>query len=251
MTKGERMGKFLVGTSGYSYPHWKEVFYPASLAQSKWLSYYAEKFSIVELNVTFYRLPSEKTFAGWYKKTPSNFKFVAKGSRLITHLKKLSQVEEPLKQFFSRLSRLEEKLEVVLWQLPPSLKANTSLLENFCELVKENSSARQAFEFRHQSWFVEEVARVLQKYGFASCIAHSNRWPLGEMFTTNFIYLRFHGGAILYGSNYSDEEIAFWAKKTKRWLGEGYDVYAFFNNDAYGYAVANALKLQELVDLKS
>lgn len=244
------MGKFWVGTSGYSYPHWKEVFYPPDLRQSKWLSYYAEKFPIVELNVTFYRLLPEKTFAGWYEKTPDNFKFVTKGSRLITHLKKLLEVEEPLKEFFSRLSSLQEKLEVVLWQLPPSLKANTLLLEDFCQLVKENSFVRQAFEFRHHSWFDGGVAKVLRKFGFASCVAHSNRWPTGEMFTANFVYLRFHGGTILYGSNYSDEELVYWAEKIKHWLDEGYDVYAFFNNDAYGYAVANALKLQELVGVE-
>lgn len=241
------MGKFLVGTSGYSYPHWKEIFYPPNLSQSKWLSYYAGKFPIVELNVTFYRLLPQKTFVGWYEKTPDNFRFVAKGSRLITHFKKLSSVEKPLKEFSFRLSQLKEKLEVVLWQLPPSLKANTLLLEDFCQLVKENSFARQAFEFRHQSWFKKEVAKVLQNYGFAACVAHSNRWPMGEMLTTDFIYIRFHGGTILYGSNYSDEELVCWAEKIKHWLTEGYDIYAFFNNDVYGYAVANALKLQELV----
>ena len=241
------MAKFLVGTSGYSYPHWKEVFYPSGLSSSKWLSYYAEHFPIVELNVTFYRLPPERTFLAWYKKTPSHFLFVVKGSRLITHLKKLKEVQEPLKEFFARLAWLKEKLEVILWQLPPSLKADLFLLEGFCAEVRKLSRTRQALEFRHQSWFKKEVEEVLKSYGFASCLAHSNRWPSGEMLSADFVYLRFHGGTVLYGSNYSDEELAFWAKKVRAWLSRGLDVYAFFNNDAYGYAVANALKLKELV----
>lgn len=244
-----KMAQFLVGTSGYSYPHWKEVFYPSGLSSSKWLGYYAEHFSIVELNVTFYRLLPQKTFINWYKKTPPGFRFGVKGSRLITHLKRLTEVKEPLKEFFERVSCLREKLEVVLWQLPPSLKASSPVLEEFCAAVKKFSDAHQAFEFRHASWFGKEIENILKRHGFASCITHSNRWPGGEMLTADFVYLRFHGGTILYGSNYSEEELTYWAEKIKSWLSNGLDVYAFFNNDAYGYALTNALKLKELVNV--
>ena len=288
-----------IGTSGYNYWHWWDgVFYPADLPQSKWLEYYAKYFDTVELNVTFYRLPQKKTFENWYKRTAKNFLFVAKGSRFITHIKKLKDCAEPLKIFFENVSALKEKLGAVLWQLPPGLKANKEKLSEFCRLLKKTMpKIVQAFEFRNESWFNNEIYEILRKYNFPLCIAHSPRpfrqndmagaeklscyssstpplprpctqerglraragstqrkgrgspdWPCVEEITANSVYLRFHGGESLYGSNYSDEELKSWAKKAKKWLNEGKTVYAYFNNDAYGYAVKNALRLKELVN---
>jgi len=266
--------KAYIGTSGYNYWHWWDgVFYPADLPQSKWLEYYAKYFDTVELNVTFYRLPQKKTFENWYKRTAKNFLFVAKGSRFITHIKKLKDCGEPLKIFFTNVSALKEKLGPILWQLPPGLKANKEKLNDFCQLLKKiMPKIVQAFEFRNETWFNEEIYEILRKYNFTLCIAHSPRpsyecfaihdekevgqtregrgspyWPCVEEITADSIYLRFHGGESLYGSNYSDEELKSWARKAKRWLKEDKTVYAYFNNDAYGYAVKNALRLKEMI----
>lgn len=196
--------------------------------------------------MTFYRLPQKSAFKSWYKRTPESFRFVAKGSRFITHIKKLLKVEDALKQFFEFAQELKEKLAVVLWQLPPGMKVNLERLESFCHFLRKHK-IRQVFEFRHPSWFNEDVYSILKKYNFSLCIAHSPDWPLEEVITADFVYLRFHGGQSLYGSNYSDEELISWAKKAKAWLKEGLDFYAYFNNDAYGYAIKNALKLKELL----
>jgi uncharacterized protein YecE (DUF72 family) len=155
-----------------------------------------------------------------------------------------------LKLFFENASALEKKLGIVLWQLPPNLHVNREKLEGFCELLAQNKIAkntRHAFEFRHKTWFCKEIYEILRKYKFSLCVAHSNRWPYEEVGTADYVYLRFHGGEILYGSNYSDEELEGWAEKAKDWLSEGRDIYAYFNNDAYGYAVYNALKFRELL----
>jgi uncharacterized protein YecE (DUF72 family) len=243
-----------IGTSGYSYSHWQEIFYPEDVKQSKWLEFYGQHFNTVELNVTFYRLPQEAAFKGWYRRTPRDFLFVVKGSRFITHVKKLKECEEPLGLLFSRCKLFREKLGAILWQLPPSLKADTKKLENFLEQIKiqtqnSDSKLRLAFEFRHQSWFTKEIYDLLKKYNVALCIADSPKWPLSEEVTADFIYLRFHGGKELYGSNYSDNELKKWAEKIKKWRKAGLDIYCYFNNDAYGYAVSNAKKLRELLSV--
>ncbi len=244
-------GKVFVGTSGYNYPHWGGgVFYPTNLPQKNWLEYYAKYFDTVELNVTFYRLPKKETFEGWYRRTPPHFIFAVKGSRFITHVKRLSDCEEPLKLFFNRANGLKEKLGVVLWQLPPGLHLNLMRLENFCRLLREkkySKNVRHAFEFRHQSWFCSTVYQLLEKEGFSLCIAHSNRWPSEEALTANFVYLRFHGGLVLYGSNYSYQELQEWADKAKSWLIGKRDIFAYFNNDAYGYALKNAIEFRQLL----
>ncbi|MDI6689116.1 MAG: DUF72 domain-containing protein [Actinomycetota bacterium] len=245
------MTKVFVGTSGYNYLHWwNGVFYPPDVPQRKWLEFYAQHFDTVELNVSFYRLPKRKVFEGWRNRTPNNFIFAVKGSRFITHVKKLAGCEDPLKLFFDNASGLKEKLGIVLWQLPPGLHMNEERLEEFCGLLAQNEIARNtrhAFEFRHKSWFCDEIYELLSKYNFSLCVAHSNRWPFVEISTADFVYLRFHGGEILYGSNYSDGELKGWSSEAKKWLHEGRDIYAYFNNDAYGFAVYNALKLRELI----
>ncbi len=246
-----KRGRFFLGTSGYSYPHWSGgVFYPPGMPQNKWLEYYSEHFGSVELNVTFYRLPMEKTFDNWYKRTPEDFRFVVKGSKYITHTKLLKDCKEPVERFFEHVERLGEKLGAVLWQLRPKHSIDCNRLEDFFGLLKERpvtNSVRHVFEFRHVTWFTEETYELLRRYGFGLCIAHSDRWPVREEVTADFIYLRFHGGVALYSSCYTDEELKVWATKTKKWLAEGKDVYAYFNNDALGYATKNAHTFREMV----
>lgn len=237
------MLKLFIGTSGWNYSHWKEVFYPAGLSQNKWLRYYANFFNSVELNVTFYRIVRKKTFENWYKNTPKNFYFIAKGNRFITHIKKLKGCKDSLDLFFSNSSALEEKLACVLWQFPPSYKKNLASFESFLKILKK-FKVRQAFEFRNDSWFDEEVYDLLKAKDHCLCIADSSRWPCTKQLTASFVYLRFHGRDGVYSGNYSDgtlKEWALFAKNAKR------DVFAFFNNDSRGHAVKNALEFRELL----
>jgi len=238
-----------IGTSGYNYPHWwNGIFYPSDLPQRKWLEFYTGHFDTVELNVSFYRLPKKEVFEGWYKRTPEFFFFAIKGSRFITHIKRLKDCREPLSLLFDHASPLKEKLGVVLWQLPPRFRFQKERLEEFCVLLStlpRSKNLRHAFEFRDESWLCQEAFRVLGEFNFAFCIAHGSGLPLNETVTTNFVYLRLHGGELLYGSNYSDKELKRWAEKIQEWGGEGKTVFAYFNNDAYGFAVKNAITLKK------
>jgi len=241
----------LIGTSGYNYPHWwNGLFYPSDLPQRKWLEFYAQYFDTVELNVSFYRLPRKEVFEGWYKRTPRRFSFAVKGSRFITHIKRLKDCREPLSLLLEHASPLKEKLGVVLWQLPPRFKFQKKKLEEFCILLStlpRSKRLRHAFEFRDESWFCQEAFRILEDFNFAFCIAHGSGLPFMERVTSNFIYLRLHGGEVLYGSNYSDKELKGWAEKIERWRDKGKDIFVYFNNDAYGFATKNALALKKFV----
>jgi uncharacterized protein YecE (DUF72 family) len=241
----------LIGTSGYNYPHWwNGAFYPSHLPQRKWLEFYSDYFDTVELNVSFYRLPKKEVFGGWYKRTPERFSFAVKGSRFITHIKRLKDCREPLSLLLDNASLLKEKLGVILWQLPPRFKFQKERLEEFGVLLStlpRSKTIRHAFEFRDESWFCQEAFRILGEFNFAFCIAHGSGLPYMERVTSNFVYLRFHGGELLYGSNYSDKELKGWAEKIEGWEKKNKTVFVYFNNDAYGFAIKNALTLKKLV----
>lgn len=240
------MPRAFIGTSGFSYKHWgDEVFYPRGLSQGKWFTYYASCFDTVEINSTFYRLPKITVFQNWYKKAPKDFVFVLKGSRSLTHLKKFKDPKEPWNIFYQRAQVLKEKLGPILFQTPPSWKKDPKRLEDFLRIVPK--SLRLAFEFRHPSWFEEEVYRILQKFNACLCFVSSPHWPTARVPTADFVYVRFHGEEGLYSSSYSAERLEEWAKRFRNWIKEGRDVYAFFNNDALGYAPANAKKLREFL----
>jgi uncharacterized protein YecE (DUF72 family) len=249
------MARVFVGTSGYNYRHWwNGVFYPKALPQKGWLEFYSQFFDTVELNVSFYRLPNRKTFEGWYQRTPGHFLFSVKGSRFITHVKRLKDCREPLETFFEHAQGLKEKLSVVLWQLPPTFKLNLERVTEFCSLVGDvfaSKPARQVFEFRDGSWFCPEVYGLLKGHNFSLCVAHSSVLPYVERATADFVYIRFHGGESLYGSNYSERELRDWSGRIEGWLKAGLDVYSYFNNDAFGFAVKNALALRELLSTNS
>ncbi len=239
-----------IGTSGYNYPHWwNGTFYPSDLPQKKWLEFYAEYFSTVELNVTFYRLPKKEVFQGWYKRTPKKFLFSVKGSRFITHIKRLKDCREPVSLLLDRASSLKEKFGILLWQLPPRFTFQKERLEEFCVLLStlpRSKLLRHAFEFRDPSWYCHEAFRILEDFRFAFCMAHGSGLPFIEKITSNIIYLRLHGGEVLYGSNYSEKELKQWAGKIQGWGKKNKTVFVYFNNDAYGFAVKNALALKEL-----
>ena len=234
-----------VGTSGWNYPHWKGVFYPNGLSQTKWLQHYIKFFNCVELNVTFYRLVKKKTFQNWRETSPKDFYFVAKGSRFITHIKRLNDIKQPLDLFLDNALGLEEKLVLVLWQLPPSFKKDIKRLAAFFKLLKK-TNLRHSFEFRNDTWFDKEVYQLFKEYNFCLCIAHSPRFPCQRIVTADYLYFRFHGQELLYSSNYSDRELKDWARFAREFK-KSKDIFAFFNNDAHGFAVKNALRFRELL----
>lgn len=233
--------KIWVGTSGWHYDHWRERFYPRELPKPKWLEFYSRSFATVELNNSFYRLPSEKAFASWRDSSPQSFAFAVKVSRFITHLKKLRDAEEPLTNFLSRAKLLEEKLGPLLYQLPPNLHRNEQLLESFLSMLPSRLS--HVFEFRHQSWLVQEVFSLLRRYNIGFCIFDMPDFITPIEVTADFAYIRFHGSSMMYGGCYSDEELTDWAQRIAGLAQDVKAVYAYFNNDAEGFAVSNALTL--------
>jgi uncharacterized protein YecE (DUF72 family) len=242
------MARCLIGTCGWSYDHWADdVFYPPGLKAAERLGYYAGRFDALEVDSTFYHLPAAEVARRWAEQTPAGFRFAVKGSRLITHVKRLRDSREALQAFFGRVRGLGRKLEVVLWQLPPGLLADTERLADFCALLDEIApEPRHAFEFRHESWFAEPVYEILRDRGHALVIAHSVRYPRAEVVTSDFVYLRFHGGENGVDSSYSAAELAEWAARARDWAGQGLDLYGFFNNDEAGYAPRDAASFQDL-----
>ena len=252
------MAKIYIGTSGFSYPHWeKGVFYPLDLPKAKQLEYYSQHFQTVELNNPFYHLPLAKTFQGWYQRTPSNFIFAVKASRYISHIKKLKACAQPCQLFISRAQKLKEKLGPILFQLPPGWPVDVKRLEKFLKILPPTTFLKKvvgglpkkhqySFEFRHQSWFCQEVYQLLKKHNIALCLADSPDWPYQEQLTADFVYLRLHGSGSLYSSKYTNQELKKWSNKIKKWL-KNRDVYVYFNNDANGYAVNNAQTLKKML----
>lgn len=234
-----------IGTSGFFYLHWRERFYPKNAKQPEWLSYYAELFDTVELNVSFYRLPSANAFQVWYDETPEDFSFSLKGSRYITHTKKLHDPEDAVKVFFDRAKILKDKLSVVLWQFSSSFETSPERLKKFLEIL-QRYGCRHAFEFRDESWFTDEIYGILKRYNAALVISDSPFFPKADVRTADFSYIRLHGAAELHSSEYFRKELKSWAEKVNNLAKKG-DVYIYFNNDVNAYAVKNALEMKELL----
>ena len=237
--------RYYVGTSGWHYDHWRWVFYPPELPKNRWLTFYAQHFSTVELNNSFYRLPSQQAFAAWRDNTPLDFVFSVKVCRLITHLKKLRQVQEPLANLLDRASALGDKLGPLLYQLPPNLPCNRATLEAFVELLPKG--LRHVFEFRHPSWFSHEVIGLLRRYSVGFCIMDLVGLGCPLAVTAEYAYVRFHGPAGPYWGSYSDEQLSVWKQKISSLAAEAKEVYIYFNNDMEGYAVQNARRLGEML----
>ncbi len=249
----ENKGKLYIGTSGYAYPHWeKGVFYPFGLPKSSQLEYYARHFNSVEMNYPFYRLPSVKSFSHWRESVPKEFIFSVKVSRYITHVKRLHNIKDPWNVFLERALSLKEKLGPFLLQFSPNWKKNLDRLNNFIEIVKATDKKygtyRFVLEFRHPSWFSDDVYDIIKnKKNISLCLADSPSWPLKLEITGDFVYIRMHGEKLLYSSDYSKAELKKWAIKIKKWLKEKLDVYIYFNNDSFGYAPKNAKELFEFI----
>jgi uncharacterized protein YecE (DUF72 family) len=239
------MKQLFIGTSGWSYGHWRERFYPAGLAQKDYLEFYADKFTTVELNNSFYRLPSAKTFESWRERTPKGFVFSVKASRYITHVRKLKEAAEAWGRFYANARSLGEKLGPVLFQLPPNWGVDVNRLASFLQLLPEG--LRAVFEFRHPSWFDPTVYDLLSRQGAGLCQARSAQWPSTNIVTAAFVFIRMHGSRPTYGSLYSIEELKKEAERINGYLENGLDVYVYFNNDAQAFAVDNARELREIL----
>ena len=230
-----------IGTSGWYYTHWRGRFYPERLSKNEWLGFYASHFATVELNNSFYKLPSESAFATWYNSSPAGFTFAVKVNRFITHIKRLKDAEEAEERFIARTKILGEKLGPLLYQLPPNMHRNDEVLESFLSILPRGM--KHVFEFRHESWLEEEVFQILRKYNAGFCIFDMPGVSCPVVATADFAYIRFHGSTGLYFSCYSDEELADWARKLAG-LAAGLEaIYIYFNNDAEAFAVRNAMTL--------
>jgi len=234
---------YYLGTSGWSYPHWKEIFYPEGLPQKKWLSFYSQHFNTVEINMTFYRFPKVDTLRGWLEKTPPDFKFTLKANRQITHLKRLKGVKSEIKYFYILADNLRDKLGCILFQLPPSITIDIELLEGF--LSNLSSRYRNIIEFRHESWYTEEVYELLKAYSAIFCNVSSAKVPDLVVETANTSYFRFHGITGGYRYNYSDDELKKWAEPIKKTKPK--ECYIYFNNDYRAYAVENCKMLGKIL----
>lgn len=237
--------RIYVGTSGFSYKHWKGVFYPEDITQKEWFNYYQEKFSTVELNTTFYHLPKKQIVEKWRDESPRGFTFSLKGSRYITHMKRLKDPKEPLAKFYNAIDPLLEKTGTVLFQMPERAKKNISRLENFLnELEKYNT--QNVFELRHSSWWDGEVFDLLRRYNSCFCWYSMPGSVPPEEVTADFLYVRMHGSTRLYKSKYRSSTLEKLAKKIYK-----LDVdraYIYFNNDSGGHAAQNALELKEVIN---
>lgn len=234
-----------IGTSGWHYGHWAGTFYPDDMKPKDFFGYYIKHFQTVEINNSFYHLPSEKTFKDWRDAVPKDFLFAVKASRFITHMKKLGDPKKSIKLFFDRAKALDNKLGPILFQLPPRWHCNADRLSDFLKALPKGY--QYAFEFRDQTWITEDVTNLLQKYNAAFCIYDFNYFTSPKIVTADFVYIRLHGPKEAYADSYSDKQLREWTKDIKKWTKEGRSVYCYFDNDAFGYAPKNALRLNELI----
>ncbi len=237
-----------IGTSGWVYKHWAENFYPEDWPKKEQFEYYSSQFPTVEVNATFYRLPTTKMVKNWSQKAPARFLFAVKGSRFITHIKRLKNITLGLKKYFTRIAPLNDHLGPILWQLPPNFEnkpENQQRVREFIEKLPEQF--RHAVEFRHPSWITDSTFGMLREKNIANVWLSSNRMPMNCEMTANFVYLRFHGLRDGPAHDYSKTELQPWADRLEKAAKAGKSCYVYFNNDLNTRAPLNAKMLMELV----
>ncbi|HEV2469601.1 MAG TPA: DUF72 domain-containing protein [Candidatus Sulfotelmatobacter sp.] len=230
-----------IGTSGWHYKHWKGNFYPEKISGDAMLPYYAARLNSVELNNSFYRLPTEQAVETWVRQTPPDFLFSLKASRYITHLRKLLKPEDSIARFMTVAEGFGEKLGPILFQFPATWRINDERLQEFLRVLPPKR--KYAFEFRHSSWHTAEVRQTLAKFNAAVCVFEiaGSRCPVDV--TADFVYIRLHGPGKAYQGKYSDEALAWWAEKIQNWAAQGLEVFIYFDNDQAGFAAQNAVAL--------
>jgi len=234
-----------IGCSGWNYKDWRERVYPKGCPASRWLEYYSRNlFDTVEVNSTFYRLASRDAVANWVRQTPDDFVFALKASRYLTHIKRLTNLETGVERFYERIEPLvgTPKLGPVLWQLPENFHRDDERLAGALEALPPG---RHCFEFRHKSWFTNDVYALLRENGVALVIGDHPKWPFqAHEMTADWTFIRFHFGVRGRRGNYSEAELETWRRRIARWRSK-VEVYAYFNNDWEGFAVKNGLWMRK------
>jgi uncharacterized protein YecE (DUF72 family) len=269
------MADVRIGTSGWLYPPWRGVFYPAKLPHRRELEYLASKLNSVEINGTFYSLQRPSSFRSWYEQTPDDFTFAVKGGRFITHMKKLADAETPLANFFaSGVLALGAKLGPILWQLPPNFGFNPERLAAFFEQLPRTTHEaawlarkhderlkdrsfltavsdqrlRHALEVRHKSFETPAFCDLLREHAISLVVADTaGRWPLMRDVTADLVYVRLHGDVELYTSGYTDTALDAWTAEINQWTAAGLDVQVHFDNDVKVRAPFDAMSLAQKV----
>ena len=243
------MAQIWIGLSGWSYPNWRGIFYPTDLASRNYLAFYAQEFLTTEINSSFYRLIQPQTYQKWAQLVPQDFVFTVKANRLFTHTRRLQDVEEPWQRFTQAVRALGSHLGPILLQFPQSFNRDDRRLADFLQMTQaSNADLRLVCEFRHESWFTEEIYRLLHRSGVALCLADSPQYPRYDVLTADFTYYRLHGRTELFTSSYSVAELEHEARQLQRHYKAGVDIYVYFNNTMRGHALNNARTLLALLD---
>lgn len=240
------MNRVFVGTSGWVYPGWREHLY-ADAPLRRWLEIASRTFDALEINGSFYTQIKPETYARWRAETPPHFRFALKGHRFVTHYKRLKDCEDSIARLRDQARGLGDKLRAVVWQLPSNFRADLPRLDGFLRALRVWRGVRHALELRHRSWFVAEVADRLARARVAACISDAPDFPMWRVVTTDLVYVRLHGHTRKYASSYSVPNLRTWAADCVRWAAEGREVHVYFDNDAEGHAVRNALTLRALI----
>jgi uncharacterized protein YecE (DUF72 family) len=239
-------GQLYIGTSGWSYPSWARLLYQG-VPRARWLAHAARVFTGLEVNATFYRQQSEETFRRWRSETPRRFRFGLKAHRYITHYKRLRGVRESIELLRRPASALGEKLAAVVWQLPSDMVCDRDRLRSFLDELEAWPQTRHTLEVRHRSWFTDPVAADLARARVAVCISDAPDFPMWMEVTADFVYVRLHGHTRKYASSYSRASLERWARRALDWRAAGHDVHIYFDNDAEGAAIGNAIDLLDMV----
>ena len=239
-----------IGTSGWLYPSWRESFYQG-LPRRQWLAYAASRFTGLEINSTFYGTPKEDTLRKWRDAVAGDFCFAMKGHRFVTHRKRLKEPEEPVRRVRDSARPLGARLAAVVWQLPGNLRCDLERLRGFLRALRCWTAVPHAMEFRHPSWFTDEVADCLGDHGVSVCMSDAATWPLWDAVTSDLVYIRLHGHTRTYASAYSTPLLRQWADAIGPWLAEGRRVHVYFDNDSEGAAPRDALRLLAMLDRRS
>jgi len=234
------MGEVRIGTSGWAYKDWNGPFYPDEVKAKDRLAYISGRFSTLEINASFYRMPTQAAVAGWREQTPDDFVFAWKASRFITHMKRLKDPEEPLAYMFSRTDALGRKLGPILFQLPPQMKRDDTRLQAFLDALPEGR--RYAVEFRDPAWYEEAVLEMLRSRNVALCVSDHHHAPAPWEATADFVYLRGHGPGGRYFGRYGEALLKDWARAIRSWR-TSHDVFVYFDNDIKSAAPADAEQL--------
>jgi uncharacterized protein YecE (DUF72 family) len=237
----------LVGTSGWTYGSWAGPFYPQGVARRRWLEHYAGRLPTVELNASHYRWPRDTAFSGWRERLPAGFEMAVKAPRALTHARQLREPERWVEIIARGMALLGERAGPLLLQLPPGMERDEDRLEHV--LARMPATIRVAVEFRHASWLDERVFGVLERRGAAYVVMSGAHLPCVLRATADLVYVRWHGpdAEHLYAGSYSEDDLRWWADRLREWQGAGHRVRGYFNNDQFGYAALNALRLEELL----